>query len=1144
MLAARSPMAEPPQAPVPAAEILQDQVYPLPANAEIREFVVGGEDGAVAGTSRLVYSNTLGMWAFGPSGDLAGARIADDITTTAANWCNLDHYVIMVSGDRGGDGSGVGPFNVDVALYEACPGARGAIIPGTAAHADLPDNGTYTLVVVIPPDVEIPIPSSLYLGLSFSRDECGVLVGAPPTMGFSADRFDFPGFPCAAGFGGFPRAPHASFYAEIYVEGDCPDAFVGYKNTNHAGSYYSAGVRERFADDVTLNVIDCNMVAYEIAHRGDGIIGVDLRSFLLNTDPRFGGVIPGTAMYCWSEGDDVQICRKEFYKCNGGERDGEACDPNKPVSQECPGGSCIIASIPLPQDLWVVYHTSSSYVGPLLTCKEASPGNTQDFYRVYTGGEWVRQEFPGQCWSGFELAIYCEGSPPVGACCDMILKDEAGDAVCRELPEMNCAFPELWEDGAVCESTCIDGVNEGEPCTRQADCPEGTCPGPFDHPCGLSACCKPDDTCENLAENECFAIEPVDAFREYQRGQFCGENDQRCPFNACFSREGDCMLSRPDAGCMYPFCCANVCDLDPWCCYEEWDDLCVRWAQELCALPPLNDVCVRALVVQANSTTVISTAYAWLNLGDPGFSCHGEEPCATGFGTVWFKFKATRSSARIHTCYSDASAGDSMIQVFRVADASNPEAACDNLDEIGCSDDAVYCAAGQLSDICVDGLVPGDMYYVVLAGKTPDDRGLYQLDIESPCTPSGGRPPNDDCHQAEAITTSLTPFDLAGATLQCPAPVSLCLTTMRNDIWYEWTAPCDGDVTIDTCGEDESGNPSDEFTPDTAMVVYNGCDCPPTAGTKPRCSESEPSPCLSGSKVRFNIVEGDCYRIRLGGHLGAEPEGELAVNVRCSRECPPAEIIFIDPPDRVVDARRPHPHHAPTQLEGINRIVVQGPREALDEQCWSICETSGTYPSNDIVGTSNNHNGTFTVHLARAITPGAVTKVSYVDRIGKAATGRFTSHPGNVNSAYLASPVDILYLVDILNGTREARWGRYSADCDHSGMIGPPDILCVIDLLNGAGAFDPWLDTTFPTDADGCWQLCKGNGYSCDGREFCKFPEGECGGDLSVGVCTFIPPDCPEHYDPVCGCDRETYANECKAYAAGRSIDYRGECEP
>ncbi|MEM2990215.1 MAG: hypothetical protein QXQ02_03420, partial [Halobacteria archaeon] len=62
----------------------------------------------------------------------------------------------------------------------------------------------------------------------------------------------------------------------------------------------------------------------------------------------------------------------------------------------------------------------------------------------------------------------------------------------------------------------------------------------------------------------------------------------------------------------------------------------------------------------------------------------------------------------------------------------------------------------------------------------------------------------------------------------------------------------------------------------------------------------------------------------------------------------------------------------------------------------------------------------------------------------------------------------------------------------------------------------------------------------CGENQFCLFPEGKCSGH---GICTTKPGACPLYYAPVCGCDMNTYGNECEAYANGVSIMHKGECE-
>ncbi len=1021
---------------------LQAQVHALPPGIDIRRHVVSGDgtvtgQPAAVGESTLIYSNTLGNKVFGP--EVPNTPFADDIATTGVAGCPLDRYEFLVSGDARGDGSGSGPFGVDFALYDGCPGGGASVIAGTEGHAELPDEGYHLIVFHAP--FEVALPSRFWFQVAFSREHAGVVLGAPPLLGYSMDRLDYPGYSCAAGMGGHPYGPHASFNLEVYTRGACANSFVAYQNTKDAGDAWSAGASVFFADDVHLAVRNCNMVGYELAHKGDALVRVDLRTQLDDADPAEGGLIPGTETMCVSVGDELQHCRARF-------------DP----------------PIPIPRDLWVAYRSSSSIGGPILTCTHSAPGTTENVYEWHRDGRWQPAVSGGYCWAGFELTIFCEGQPPTGACCDMYFTDEENEAICRELPQMNCAFPELWEEGGFCLSECEGGEHDGKPCSRQTDCPGGDCPGPFAHPCGQSACCKPDDTCENLTENECDAVSPVEFNRLYRKGSFCAEGGQQCPFNACLQRVGDCSIARPETGCEDPYCCSKVCEFDSWCCEVAWDELCLRWSQEFCGRQPNNDRCGEPLEVDTTSGTVINTIHASSDANEDSYCCHRDEPEGAGLGSVWFMFEATHTSARIHTCNTSDPGKDSLIMVYRDLDSQlTPWSVCDvdGRDGIACSDDAPGCGDGLLSDVCVTDLVPGERYFVALAGKTEDDPGVYHLDIESPCIPTAEGPPNDYCHHAEAITEGVTPFDLAGATFDCPGPPPspVCLTSMLNDLWYEWTASCAGQAIIETCGE------SDDDTPNTSLVVYGECDCLVDSESILGCSDFQATPCLLGSRVEIDAQEGHCYKIRLGGYLGGEPAGNLTIT-NCPTSCPAGALTFVDPPDGVVDARQPHPIGTPTALQGIDSIIVAAPDGAI-ATCFTLCETSGSetlhppyqpgFESNEITGVEANGDGTYTVILKRPITPGEVTTVTYRDNNGTTTTGSFIAHPADVNADSGAGPSDILAIIDIISGVQTPLWGAYSSDIDHSGIVGPPDILRVIDQLNAG-----WLNTALPTNPGTC----------------------------------------------------------------------------
>jgi hypothetical protein len=66
---------------------------------------------------------------------------------------------------------------------------------------------------------------------------------------------------------------------------------------------------------------------------------------------------------------------------------------------------------------------------------------------------------------------------------------------------------------------------------------------------------------------------------------------------------------------------------------------------------------------------------------------------------------------------------------------------------------------------------------------------------------------------------------------------------------------------------------------------------------------------------------------------------------------------------------------------------------------------------------------------------------------------------------------------------------------------------------------------------------CHGNKH-CQNNQFCEFN----GCLVETGVCVEIPMLCPDVYAPVCGCDGQTYSNNCERKWNKVSLQYKGEC--
>ena len=541
------------------------------------------DEGGVAGEGeRLIYSNTLGIHAINfPTNQ----PVSDDIATTALNGCALTRYRFKVLGKVLPSGAS-GAYTVTYGLYTNCPLAVGSNsatrdlvrIPGTEGVLSFPDDGPRLIEHVVPAGTPVALPSNVYLGIRFNRGNCGTVVGAPASIGYSGDIWDFPGFPCNGWLGGFPDMPHASFWLEMFGSDTCADSFVGYKAQRPSGGTATLGANIQGVDDVQLFVDDCQMVGYEVVVRGVGFYTFDLRR---ECD---GQGIAGT---------------ERTFQVNVG---------TTPLLQVA--RFPIQPPIPLMTDsLYVRFKCSSNSAGAVITGIPPIIGSSDVNYFT-TGVDGCDPVIATQGVHGaVNLAITCAGRLPPGACCDPYLTECTGgvdtgkrclsntdcsapgtcESVCRQTTEANCPFPPpdsdlrpQWQQGEACD------------------------PNPFfPEVCGVAACChkKPnpsnpnilDEVCENLTNNECNSAPPLDQPREWQIGAYCAVGAQHCPTNPCLGRNGCvCVTSPCPCDPCYPDfppdqgCCDKVCaTADSFCCEVSWNSYCCDLAFELCG-PDVN----------------------------------------------------------------------------------------------------------------------------------------------------------------------------------------------------------------------------------------------------------------------------------------------------------------------------------------------------------------------------------------------------------------------------------------------------------------------------------------------------------------------------------------------------------------------------
>jgi len=480
------------------------------------------------------------------------------------------------------------------------------------------------------------------------------------------------------------------------------------------------------------------------------------------------------------------------------------------------------------------------------------------------------------------------GDPAAGDCCiangtPFCDDTECCDAICAADPFCcDTQWDQICADAAVAGCAACGGG--GGDCTIEV-CGTG---GPCDqvHP---DPGCDDVDCCCLVCEFNAFCCDVEwDASCVDDANALCGGGNPGCGDPA----SGSCCIANGTPFCDDADCCNQICAADPFCCDTQWDGICASAAATqctACGAAPCDagecsgsedvnedEACGTDINGGCNSTPPVYTELGSLGVGETVTICGNTWADNNTRDTDWYLFTLTEFSTVTWTVNGGG------------VDPTSPGAPTIGFVITGSCPAAVIAVSSGTCPSEVSACLPAGTYSVfaglsVFAGfPCPGVPYTAALTVNPPdgCPEP---PANDTCVNAVEIFEGETAFSTENAFTDGP-PLSAGCTSFGsnqifNDIWYTWTAPCDGEIVISTCN-------TASF--DTRLAVYVG-DCETLSeGDEVACNDDGPGCTGFTSRLEFQSFKGLTYLIRLGAFGATQTGTGTLLLCGCDIECPAA----------------------------------------------------------------------------------------------------------------------------------------------------------------------------------------------------------------------------------------------------------------
>ena len=267
----------------------------------------------------------------------------------------------------------------------------------------------------------------------------------------------------------------------------------------------------------------------------------------------------------------------------------------------------------------------------------------------------------------------------------------------------------------------------------------------------------------------------------------------------------------------------------------------------------------------ANAANLGSSIDIRLSVNNSGATAEESEPAHAGrpaAHTLWWKWTAPADiNVAIDTLGSEI---DTVLAVYAGASLNA-------LVQVASNDNA---QAGDVSSRLVFRASAGTVYRIALGSAEAGEVGPVALTLRE--TVVINRPTNDDFANAIALASAPavnTVGDNANATAEQGEPAHADIRASRS-VWWNWTAPASGRLTIDTLGS----------TADTVLAIYTGAE---VRTLTPIAANDDASASTVQSRVALQVIAGVTYRIAVDSFGGST--GSLRLQLRLENGRSPAE---------------------------------------------------------------------------------------------------------------------------------------------------------------------------------------------------------------------------------------------------------------